>query len=119
MVTGWVAIAFPLVLWFKRRRVEARIEFQPFANWYSTVLPVFYSGLPGWGRTGRTPGKWRTGIRIVSLGTNPSLFSLERTLGYWGIPSGSGFGLLSLWRSSEPQAVHDRIAETIVAPVPR
>ena len=83
VIVVFVALAIPIAMWYKRHQIEAHLSFNPFENWYSTVLPVVYFGLLVWLTNGRTLGKWLTGIRIVSLGhEHISLWhSVERALG--------------------------------------
>jgi len=112
-------LAVPLAIYYKTHNISARFEFNPFENWYSTLLPVIYCGLLVWLTNGRTLGKWIMGIRIVSLTQERiSLWqALERALGYGAslLEAGSGFFQYAIHPNK--QTVHDRIAETIVVRV--
>jgi len=116
IVVVFAAIVVPIALWDKQHQIEAHFNFDPFENWYSTLLPVIYFGLLVWWTNGRTLGKWLTGIRIVSLShERMSLWhSVERALGYGAslLEAGSGFFQYAIHPNR--QTVHDRIAETIV-----
>jgi len=115
----FVVLAIPLAIYAKTHQIEAHFSFDPFENWYSTLLPVVYCGLSVWLTNGRTLGKWLTGIRIVSLAhERMSLWhSVERSLGYGAslLEAGSGFFQYAIHPNK--QTVHDRIAETIVVRV--
>jgi len=121
IVVVFVAIVVPIALWDKRHQIEAHFHFDPFENWYSTLLPLVYFGLLVWMTNGRTLGKWLTGIRIVSLShERMSLWhSMERALGYGAslLEAGSGFFQYAIHPNR--QTVHDRIAGTIVVRVHR
>jgi uncharacterized RDD family membrane protein YckC len=116
MIVIFVIFAIPVVLWDKRHHIDAHIEFKPFENWYSTILPVVYFGLIVWLTNGRTIGKWLTGIRIVSLSHERIglWHSVERALGYGASLLEAGSGFVQYFIHPNRQTVHDRIAETIV-----
>ncbi len=116
VVLVFVAAVLPLAWYYSRRKVDANFKFDPFENWYSTLLPVVYCGLSVWWTNGLTLGKWLTGIRIVSLGGERiSLWqSVERALGYGASLLEAGSGFLQYGIHPNKQTVHDRIAETIV-----
>jgi len=116
-------ITFAIVLWYKLRNVNnanINIHFDPFENWYSTLLPVVYFGLIVWRTNGFTLGKWLTGIRIVSLGRERITLwqSVERALGYGASLLEAGSGFFQFAVHPNKQTVHDRIAETIVVRLP-
>ena len=119
IVVVFAAIALPIALWDKQHQIEAHFNFDPFENWYSTLLPVIYFGLLVWWTNGRTLGKWLTGIRIVSLShERMSLWhSVERALGYGASLLEAGSGFFQYGVHPNKQTVHDRIAETIVVRV--
>jgi uncharacterized RDD family membrane protein YckC len=121
LLVVFLSFAVPVAIWGERSHRSMHITFQPFHNWYSTLLPVVYFGLFAWGTNGRTPGKWLAGIRIVSLAHDRiSLWhSLERSLGYGASLLEGGFGFLQYLTHPNRQTVHDRIAETIVVRVRR
>ena len=109
----------PLALYLKKHDVSAHFEFNPFENWYSTLLPVVYCGLLVWLTNGLTLGKWLTGIRVVSL-THERMtlwHSVERALGYGASLLEAGSGFFQYAVHPNKQTVHDRIAETIVVRV--
>jgi uncharacterized RDD family membrane protein YckC len=117
IVAVFLAIAIPVAkAWQKAHQADIHLEFKPFENWYSTILPVIYFALVVWVTNGRTLGKWLTGIRIVSVVHERISFwhSVERALGYGAslLEAGSGFAQYLVHPTR--QTVHDRIAETIV-----
>jgi len=116
VVAVFISIALPVVVWYTRHQVEAHLNFNPFENWYSTLLPVIYAGLLVWLTNGLTLGKWLTGIRIVSITHERiSLWqSVERALGYGASLLEAGSGFFQYGVHPNKQTVHDRIAETIV-----
>ena len=67
MIVIFVLLALPVAIWADRHQHGMKIEFNPFHNWYSTILPVVYFGLSVWLTNGRTLGKWLTGIRVISI----------------------------------------------------
>src|SRR5271165_3059611 len=56
IVAVFAAIVLPIALWDKQHQIEAHFNFDPFENWYSTLLPVIYFGLLVWLTNGRTLG---------------------------------------------------------------
>jgi len=119
VVVVFIALAIPVALWDKRHNIEAHLSFNPFENWYSTLLPVIYAGLLVWLTNGLTLGKWLTGIRIVSLRHDRITLwhSVERALGYGASLLEAGSGFVQYGVHPSKQTVHDRIAETIVVRV--
>ena len=116
MIVIFVIFAIPVAVWAKRYGHDMRMEFNPFHNWYSTLLPVVYFGLAVWLTNGRTLGKWLTGIRIISL-THERIglwHSIERALGYGASLLEAGSGFFQYLIHPNRQTVHDRIAETVV-----
>lgn len=116
MIPIFAMFAVPVAIWANRHKVNVKMEFNPFHNWYSTLLPVVYFGLTVWLSNGRTVGKWLTGIRIVSL-THDRItlwHSVERALGYGASLLEAGSGFVQYLIHPNRQTVHDRIAETIV-----
>lgn len=80
-------------------------------GWVGLYFTLF---LAWWG--GRTPGKYLLGIRVVRLSGEPlSLwFSFERFGGYAaGIATGL-LGFVQLYWDPNRQAIHDRVARTVV-----
>ena len=80
-------------------------------GWIGLYFTLF---LAWWG--GRTPGKYLLGIRVVRLSGEPlSLwFAFERFGGYAaGIATGL-FGFAQLYWDPNRQAIHDRVARTVV-----
>lgn len=72
------------------------------------ALPVF---------TGRTVGKWATGLRVERLGGAPLGFGralLRHTLGYLASLLTLGVGFLLAAFSREGRALHDLVAGTVV-----
>ena len=116
VISLFILLVIPIAIHDQTHRIDAHISFDPFENWYSTLLPVVYCGLSVWITNGRTLGKWLTGIRVVSLvHERMSLWhSVERALGYGAslLEAGSGFFQYAIHPNK--QTVHDRIAETIV-----
>jgi uncharacterized RDD family membrane protein YckC len=119
VIAIFTACVAPLAFWYDHHHIDAKIEFNPFENWYSTLFPVLYCGLLVWRTNGLTLGKWLTGIRIVSLTRDRiSLWqSVERALGYGASLLEAGSGFLQYAVHPNKQTVHDRIAETIVVRV--
>ncbi len=119
VIVIFLSFAVPIMLWEFKHKVDAHISFNPFENWYSTLLPVLYCGLVVWRTNGLTLGKWLMGIRIVSLGNERiSLWqSVERALGYGASLLEAGSGFIQYGIHPNKQTVHDRIAETIVVRV--
>src|ERR1700694_1823472 len=109
MVAVFLCFAIPVAVWGERSHRHIHITLQPFHNWYSTLLPVVYFGLFVWITNGRTPGKWLTGIRIVSLAHKRiSIWhSLERSLGYGASLLEGGFGFFQYLTHPNRQTVHD------------
>jgi len=116
VVIVFIVLAIPVAWWYKSHNIGAHLEFKPFENWYSTLLPVIYAGLLVWFTNGLTVGKWLTGIRVVSLHHERiSLWqSVERALGYGASLLEAGSGFVQYGVHPNKQTVHDRIAETIV-----
>jgi len=115
----FVCLVIPIALWDIKHHIDMHFNFNPFENWYSTILPVLYCGLVVWRSNGLTLGKWLTGIRIVALGRDRiSLWqSVERALGYGASLLEAGSGFFQYGVHPNKQTVHDRIAETIVVRV--
>jgi uncharacterized RDD family membrane protein YckC len=116
LVVVFIGLALPVALWLHHRHIPGHIEFNPFENWYSTLLPVVYCGLVVWKTNGFTLGKWLMGIRIVSI-THERITlwqSIERALGYGASLLEAGAGFIQYGIHPNKQTVHDRIAETIV-----
>jgi uncharacterized RDD family membrane protein YckC len=119
VIAIFAAFVTPLALWYDYHHIDAKIEFNPFENWYSTLFPVVYCGLVVWRTNGLTLGKWLTGIRVVSLTRERITLwqSVERALGYGASLLEAGSGFLQYAVHPNKQTVHDRIAETIVVRV--
>jgi len=119
LIVLFVAIVLPLAIYAKTHQIEAHFEFNPFENWYSSLLPVVYCGLSVWLTNGFTLGKRLLGIRIVSITREKiSLWqSVERALGYGASLLEAGSGFFQYAVHPNKQTVHDRIAETIVVRV--
>lgn len=97
-------------------RDEVVLKMGFFQNWYSVVWLVLYFGLATYWGNGKTPGKWLTKVRVVSLvHSRMSLWhSVERALGYGASALEFGFGFIQFFIHPNRRTVHDRIAETIV-----
>jgi uncharacterized RDD family membrane protein YckC len=120
IVAIFLAVGIPIArIWEKTHNVSVNLEFKPFENWYSTILPVVYFALIVALTNGLTLGKWLTGIRIVSLRHEKiSVWhSIERALGYGASLLEAGSGFIQYGIHPNKQTVHDRIAETIVVRV--
>ncbi len=96
-----------LFTWIRDAADEAGLVF----GWGTIYLTLF---LALWG--GRTPGKKLFGLRVLRLNGQPlGLFmSLERAGGYAaGLATGL-LGFAQVWWDPNRQAIHDKIAETVV-----
>lgn len=89
-------------------------------TWYRLLGAGFglvgYFTLAGWAMRGRSPGKALLGIRVVRLDGKPfSLWTSWGRAGGYGASLGTaGLGFLeAIWHPNR-QAVHDRIAGTVV-----
>lgn len=94
-------------VWIRDAADEAGLVF----GWGTVYLTLF---LALW--SGRTPGKKVLGLRVVRLNGQPLglVASLERAGGY---AAGFATGLLGfarMWWDPNRQAIHDKIAETVV-----
>ncbi len=96
-----------LFAWIRDAADEAGLVF----GWGTIYLTLF---LALWG--GRTPGKKLFGTRVVRLNGQPLglYMSLERAGGYAaGLATGL-LGFAQVWWDPNRQAIHDKIAETVV-----
>ena len=96
-----------LFTWIRDAADEAGLIF----GWGTVYLTLF---LALW--QGRTPGKKVMGLRVVRLNGQPIglYLSLERAGGYAaGVATGL-LGFAQLWWDPNRQAIHDKIAETVV-----
>ena len=96
-----------LFTWIRDAADEAGLVF----GWGTIYLTLF---LALWG--GRTPGKKLFGLRVVRLNGQPLglYMSLERAGGYAaGLATGL-LGFAQVWWDPNRQAIHDKVAETVV-----
>ncbi len=96
-----------LFTWIRDAADEAGLVF----GWGTVYLTLF---LALW--QGRTPGKRAMGLRVVRLNGQPIglYLSLERAGGYAaGVATGL-LGFAQVWWDPNRQAIHDKIAETVV-----
>ena len=96
-----------LFTWIRDAADEAGLIF----GWGTIYLTLF---LALWG--GRTPGKKLLGLRVVRLNGQPLglYMSLERAGGYAaGLATGL-LGFAQVWWDPNRQAIHDKVAETVV-----
>ena len=96
-----------LFTWIRDAADEAGLIF----GWGTVYLTLF---LALW--QGRTPGKKAMGLRVVRLNGQPLglYMSLERAGGYMaGLATGL-LGFAQIWWDPNRQAIHDKIAETVV-----
>lgn len=96
-----------LFTWIRDAADEAGLIF----GWGTIYLTLF---LAIWG--GRTPGKKLFGLRVVRLNGQPLglYMSLERAGGYAaGLATGL-LGFAQVWWDPNRQAIHDKVAETVV-----
>ena len=85
-------------------------------GWGGLYMTVFLSW---W--NGRTPGKWLFGVRVVQLDATPISWweAFERSGGYAaGLATGL-LGFAQVWWDPNRQAIHDKIASTVVVRAPR
>ncbi|MFZ0631406.1 MAG: RDD family protein [Acidobacteriaceae bacterium] len=80
------------------------------------LFMLLYFGLFNYFGNGRTPGKWISGTRAVSLTRARMGFwqSIERALGYGAAILEGGLGFLQFFWSQNRMCAQDRLAETIV-----
>jgi uncharacterized RDD family membrane protein YckC len=114
LTLGRLAVRYGLVA----DDINLKFDFQ---HWYSLLVLVAYFALTTYWGNGRTPGKWASGIRVVSLVHDRlSLWhAFERALGYGASFLELGFGFIQFFIHPNRRTVHDRIAETIVVREPR
>ena len=96
-----------LFTWIRDAADEAGLVF----GWGTIYLTLF---LALW--SGRTPGKKLFGLRVVRLNGQPLglYMSLERAGGYAaGLATGL-LGFAQVWWDPNRQAIHDKVAETVV-----
>lgn len=81
----------------------------------AVVLPVVYRVFFWW-TASRTPGMAAMGLQLVRTDGKPMTFwtALKRLLGYGASLLLAGVGFLSILISDRRQALHDRIAGTVV-----
>lgn len=79
-----------------------------WAALYFTVFPAWWIG--------QTPGKKLLGIRVVQLDGSPiSLWEAFERCGGYGAGLATGLlGFIQVWWDPNRQAIHDKIAETVV-----
>lgn len=113
-----VAVGLPAALREVRlgRTEVLAVPFDPFHSMVGFGITVAYFGLVTWLWRGRTPGKRLMKIRVVSLSHEKITLwqSVERALGYGASALEAGFGFFQVFLHANRQAVHDRIAETVV-----
>jgi len=96
-----------LFTWIRDAADEAGLIF----GWGTVYLTLFFALWQG-----RTPGKKAMGLRVVRLNGEPLglYLSLERAGGYMaGLATGL-LGFAQVWWDPNRQAIHDKIAETVV-----
>lgn len=97
--------------------VHRDVVFGPLAPWVGlAAIALVYFTLATWIGGGRTPGKWLLGLRAVRLdGRAMGLAdAFGRAGGYAASLSTLGLGFLQALRDPNRQALHDRIARTVV-----
>ncbi len=100
--------------WADLRAILCRYAHVP-APIAAFVLPVVYR-LFFWWTASRTPGMAAMGLQLVRLDAKPMTFwtALKRLVGYGASLLLAGFGFLSILITDRRQALHDRIAGTVV-----
>jgi len=85
------------------------------------ALGLVYFTLAAWLGRGRTPGKWVVGIRAIRLDGQPMRLwdAFSRAGGYTASFSTLGLGFLEALWDPNRQALHDRVASTVVVRDPR
>ncbi len=80
------------------------------------AIGIVLSSLVTWLSSGRSPGKWLFAIRTVKLDGTPLTFAdaFSRAGGYTASLSTLGMGFVSALRDPNRQALHDRVARTVV-----
>ena len=78
-------------------------------------LALYFTVFPAWWN-GQTPGKKLLGIRVVQLdGTPITLWEAFERCGGYGAGVATGLlGFIQVWWDPNRQAIHDKIAETVV-----
>jgi uncharacterized RDD family membrane protein YckC len=100
----------------KDPKLQKFFESQPVHIFNNFVVPILFFGVLLWAGKGRTPGKWLTRIRVVSI-VHPHLtfwHAVERALGYGAAALEGGFGFLQYFIHPHRRCAQDRLAETIV-----
>jgi uncharacterized RDD family membrane protein YckC len=117
----FMLIVYPVALLLHRLGVvqpegDVVMRMNFYQNWYSVLWLVLYFGTATYLGNGKSPGKWLTKIRVVSLvHERVGLWqSIERALGYGASALEFGFGFIQYFIHPNRRTVHDRIAETIV-----
>jgi uncharacterized RDD family membrane protein YckC len=83
------------------------------------VVMLLYWGLGNYFGNGRTPGKWVSQTRVLSL-TGPRMGpwqSIERALGYGAAVLEGGLGFVQFFWDRNRMCAQDRLAETIVVDI--
>ena len=90
---------------------DAADEAGLFFGWGTIYLTLFTALWKG-----RTPGKWLLDLRVVRLTGEPVglLRAFERAGGYAAGFATGLFGFARIWWDPNRQAIHDKIAETVV-----
>ena len=116
-----VALWVPLELSWRRyvlheNRIDLKWDFHEYGN--ILVMLLYWASFNFFGN-GRTPGKFVTGTRAVSL-TSERLGvwqSIERTLGYGAAILEGGLGFLQVFWDKNRMCAQDLLAETVVLDV--
>lgn len=111
-----ILIGLPSALKNRDASGHVVVHFDPFHSLMGLLALVLYFGLATYLGHGQTLGKRIFRIRVLSLTHNHlSLWHcVERALGYAASALEGGFGFVQYFIHPNHQAVHDRIAETIV-----
>lgn len=106
---------------FVNRTLELKLNINTEKSFLEAVIVLVYFTASLFIFNGRTAGKRIMRLRVVSVKSERmSLWqAFERTMGYGASALEAGFGFIQVLWYENRQAVHDRIAETVVIKVPK
>lgn len=104
---------------FTTGTANINLKFDMFHNMEGIIVLLLYFGTLTYFFKGQTLGKRLMRIRVISLKKDKLTVwqCIERSLGYGASALEAGFGFIQVIFYENRQAVHDRIAETVVIKV--